>query len=120
MTSPAVRIGNCSGFYGDRLAAMQREGYPIMTSEWTMRQMIDFFRTGGHPRCRAGERFMIVNPWGKLTPCGMCRDHYDDPAQIRERFSRTNECGDCYTAIRANSEKTPYRLIADALRVVRR
>ncbi|HOD66072.1 MAG TPA: radical SAM protein [candidate division Zixibacteria bacterium] len=104
----------------DRLAAMQREGYPIMTSEWTMRQMIDFFRTGGHPRCRAGERFMIVNPWGKLTPCGMCRDHYDDPAQIRERFSRTNECGDCYTAIRANSEKTPYRLIADALRVVRR
>ena len=22
MTSPAVRIGNCSGFYGDRLAAM--------------------------------------------------------------------------------------------------
>ncbi|MBN9635106.1 MAG: acyclic terpene utilization AtuA family protein, partial [Actinobacteria bacterium] len=22
MTSPAVRIGNCSGFYGDRMAAM--------------------------------------------------------------------------------------------------
>ncbi len=103
----------------DRLASMQREGYPIVTSEWTMRQMVRFFRERSMPRCRAGERFMIVNPWGKLTPCGMCRDHYDDPAQFRERFTRTNTCTECYTAIRANSEKSPYRLMVDALRAAR-
>ncbi len=70
----------------DRLAAMQRDGYPIVTLEWTMRQMLHFFREGAWPKCRAGERFMIVNPWGKLTPCGMCRHHYDSPKQIRENF----------------------------------
>jgi MoaA/NifB/PqqE/SkfB family radical SAM enzyme len=102
-----------------KLAAMQRDGYPILTSEWTMRQMIRFFREGGRPRCRAGERFMIVNPWGKLTPCGMCRDHYDDPVELRQNFPADNKCGDCYTAIRANSEKSMFRMASDALRAAR-
>lgn len=103
----------------DRLVAMQKEGYPIYTSEWTMRQMIEFFRKGCQPRCRAGERFLIVNPWGKLTPCGMCRDQYDDPRELIESFSKDNDCTQCYTAIRANSEKSAFRMLSDALRVTR-
>ncbi len=103
----------------DKLVAMQRDGYPIVTSEWTMRRMIDFFRTGGAPGCQAGRRFMIVNPWGKLTPCGMCRDHYEDPRELVDTFTKKNTCTECYTAIRANSEKTPYRLLVDALRAAR-
>lgn len=104
----------------DRLVVMQNDGYPIMTSEWTMRQMISFFKNGRYPKCRAGTRFMIVNPWAKLTPCGMFRQTYDSQDELIRQFASKNRCDLCFTAIRANSEKSAYRLLADALRVVRR
>lgn len=103
----------------DKLVTMQRDGYPIMTSEWTMRQMIKFFKEGKHPDCKAGTRFMIVGPTAELTPCGMFRDTYSSQKDLQKRFAATNECDKCFTAIRANSEKTLYRLMVDALRVVR-
>lgn len=103
----------------DQLLEMQSDGYSIHTSRWTMYQMMKFFRTGHHPNCRAGTRFLIVNPWGKLTPCGMFRDMYDSQEELVSKFARTNECDKCFTSIRANSEKSLYRLLVDALRVVR-
>ncbi|MFH1372835.1 MAG: radical SAM protein [bacterium] len=104
----------------DRLVQMQNDGYPILTSEWTLRQMIRFFASGHHPNCQAGRRFLIVGPWAKLTPCGMFREKYDTQAQLTREFTAHNDCDKCFTAIRANSEKSPYRLLKDALRVVRR
>ncbi|MEW5994055.1 MAG: radical SAM protein [Candidatus Zixiibacteriota bacterium] len=104
----------------DRLVEMQKDGYPILTSEWTMRQMIDFFRNGEHPRCRAGRRFLIVGPWGKLTPCGMFRQQYESHEALKEEFTAYNRCTNCFTAIRANSEKAPLRMLADAVRAVQR
>jgi MoaA/NifB/PqqE/SkfB family radical SAM enzyme len=50
----------------EQLLEMQRNGYSILSSEWTLRQMIRFFRDGYQPNCMAGKRFLIVNPWGKL------------------------------------------------------
>ncbi|UCD16375.1 MAG: radical SAM protein [Candidatus Zixiibacteriota bacterium] len=103
----------------DRLVEMQKDGYPILTSEWTMRQMIHFFRTGRQPDCQAGKRFMIVGPTAQLTPCGMVRDTFDSPKELVNAFSANNRCEQCFTAIRANSEKSLYRLMVDALQVVR-
>jgi MoaA/NifB/PqqE/SkfB family radical SAM enzyme len=102
----------------DHLVKMQSDGYPILTSEWTMRQMIDFFRNGKQPHCKAGTRFMIVNPWAKLTPCGMFRQQYDSQKDLVRDFAKDNLCDRCFTAIRANSEKSPYRLLVDAFRVI--
>jgi len=104
----------------EQLLEMQSDGYAIHTSRWTLYQMMKFFRTGRHPRCRAGTRFLIVNPWGKLTPCGMFRDMYESQGELVRQFSKSNTCDECFTSIRANSEKSLYRLLADALRVVRR
>jgi MoaA/NifB/PqqE/SkfB family radical SAM enzyme len=104
----------------DKLAAMQKDGYPIMTSEWTLRQMIKFFRTGHYANCRAGTRFMIVGPTTELTPCGMFRETYESQKDLQKRFASQNKCDLCFTSIRANSEKTAYRLLVDALRVVRK
>ncbi len=103
----------------DQLVAMQQDGYPILTSEWTLRQMIEFFKGGRQPNCKAGTRFLIVNPWGRLTPCGMFRDEYDSQEELVAKFSKNNTCDKCFTAIRANSEKSPKRLLFDALRAVR-
>jgi MoaA/NifB/PqqE/SkfB family radical SAM enzyme len=103
----------------DQLVEMQNNGYPILTSEWTMRAMIDFFKTGKHPNCQAGRRFLIVGPWGKLTPCGMVRDKFESQKDLISSFTVNNRCEKCFTAIRANSEKTPSRLLFDALRAVK-
>lgn len=103
----------------EQLLEMQRDGYSILSSEWTLRQMIRFFRNGYQPNCMAGKRFLIVNPWGKLTPCGMFREMYDSREELVEKFTRHNKCNKCYTAIRVNSEKTLSRLLIDALRVIR-
>ena len=103
----------------DQLVAMQKDGYPILTSEWTLRQMIEFFKGGRQPNCKAGTRFLIVNPWARLTPCGMFRDEYDSQEELVAKFSKNNTCDKCFTAIRANSEKSPKRLLFDALRAVR-
>jgi MoaA/NifB/PqqE/SkfB family radical SAM enzyme len=100
----------------DRLVEMQKQGYPILTSEWTMRQMIKFFRQGHQPRCRAGKRFLIVNPWAKLTPCGMVRDEFESREELVRKFSAHNTCDKCFTAIRVNSEKSIFQLIKDGLR----
>ncbi len=103
----------------DKLLTMQKEGYPILTSEWTLREMIKFFKEGKNSDCKAGKRFAIVNPWGKLTPCGMVREQFDSQAEMIEKFTKDNKCEKCFTAIRANCEKTPARLLKDALRAVR-
>ncbi len=102
------------------LVEMKNDGYPILTSEWTLHQMISFFERGGQPNCQAGRRFLIVGPWGKLTPCGMFREQYDSQEEMKKKFTAHNTCSQCYTAIRANSEKTPYRLLVDALQVVKK
>ncbi len=103
----------------NRLLEMQSDGYAILSSEWTLRQMIRFFRDGRQPNCMAGKRFLIVNPWGKLTPCGMFRDMYDSQKELVRAFANHNDCDKCYTSIRVNSEKSLPRMLVDALRVVR-
>lgn len=104
----------------DHLVEMQNDGYPIVTSEWTMRGMINFFRDAHQPNCQAGRRFLIVNPWGRLTPCGMFREMYDSQEELLRKFTDKNTCDKCFTAIRANCEKSPKRLLLDALRAIRK
>jgi hypothetical protein len=47
------------------------------------------------------------------------REHgFEGLKQLVCDFARGNTCDRCFTAIRANSEKSPYRLLVDALRVI--
>jgi MoaA/NifB/PqqE/SkfB family radical SAM enzyme len=103
----------------DRLIEMQANGYPIATSPYSMQKIVDFYRTRSQPNCKAGRRFFIVNPWGKLAPCGIIQGQFANQKELIEGFCKDNECDMCYTAIRANCEKSPYRMIADAMRVMR-
>ena len=103
----------------DELVEMQKQGYPIITSEYSLRKMIDFYRTRSQPDCKAGKRFFIVNPWGKLAPCGIIQGRFDSQKELLKEFGNTNTCDMCYTAIRANSEKSAYRMLVDALRIIK-
>lgn len=103
----------------DRLIEMQAEGYPIATSPYSLQKIVDFYRTRSQPGCKAGHRFFIVNPWGRLAPCGIIQGDFANQRDLIENFSRENKCDMCYTSLRAGSEKTPYRMIADALLMMR-
>jgi MoaA/NifB/PqqE/SkfB family radical SAM enzyme len=72
---------------------------------------------GGQPNCQAGRRFLVINPWAKLAPCGMFQERFTTQKEMIEKFTKLNECSACYTSSRANSEKSPWRMLIDAMRI---
>jgi hypothetical protein len=88
----------------------------IRTSNYVMRNMVTFFERESIPGCRAGERFLIVNPSGTLSPCGLVIKNYPTARIMRRAFRLDNTCTWCYTSIRGNSEKPAFYLFSDTLR----
>ncbi len=97
-----------------------REAYGVIhTSEYVFGRMVEFFKQGYVPSCRTGTRFLVVNPDGTLSPCGLVLREYSSRKELRDSFSKGNTCGQCYTSIRANSEKPLKNLVWDSLRQLR-
>jgi MoaA/NifB/PqqE/SkfB family radical SAM enzyme len=93
----------------------------VMTSKKVLRRFNNFYEAGKNiPNCRTGERFLIVNPDGRLTPCAMFIDQrYSSREELMEKFAANNACGGCYISIRANTEKSVWELFTDNLRALR-
>jgi len=98
-----------------RLIDFKRKYKTVFTSEYVFKQMIKFFENHETPNCRAGERFLVVNPDGTLSPCGLIIKKYQSQREIKEDFLKSNTCNYCFTSIRANSEKPAKYLIKDNL-----
>jgi MoaA/NifB/PqqE/SkfB family radical SAM enzyme len=94
---------------------LKRAGSGVYTSEGALWKYYDFMCSGHTPGCRAGERFLVVNPDGRLTPCAMVMAYFDDQVTMRDEFTCSNECGACYISTRANAEKTAGELISGNL-----
>jgi len=91
----------------------------VFTSDYVLGRIPEYFRKGGVPGCRAGDRFFVVNPDGTLSPCGLILRKYLSQREIRKRFLRSNSCDQCYTSIRANTEKPVRYAVSDSLRAIR-
>jgi len=93
----------------------------VMTSQKVLKRFNSFYEEGRNvPNCRTGERFLIVNPDGRLTPCAMfIGERYDSRQELMEKFVANNACGGCYISIRANTEKSVWELFTDNLRALR-
>ncbi len=92
----------------------------VMTSERVLRRFSKYFENCYTANCRAGRRFLVVNPDGTLTPCAMfIEERYDSRRELIDRFANNNGCGRCYISIRANTEKSPWELLTDSLRFLR-
>ena len=93
----------------------------VMTSKKVMRRFSQFYENGKNmPNCRTGQKFLIVNPDGRLTPCAMfIEERYDSQQELIEKFADKSNCGGCYVAIRANTEKGLWELLTDNLRALR-
>lgn len=99
-----------------RLVSLKRRNGRIANSDWTLTGIYDFFRNGGIPGCKAGERHMVVNPDGTMRPCSMFNHRFKDRKEMVERFTRTNDCGACYVSIRAYLTKSYRHLLMDNVR----
>jgi MoaA/NifB/PqqE/SkfB family radical SAM enzyme len=105
----------------EELIAFKRAHGNVLTSDWVLRQMVRFFGNGGRlGRCRAGERMVVVNPDGTLSPCGLLVRDYRSHAELRREFTAHNECNACYTSTRGNSERPARYIFGDHLGYLRR
>ncbi len=102
-----------------RLAEHKRKYGYVFTSEYVLDKMGDFFEQGALPQCRAGEKFFVVNCDGTLSPCGLIMRKYKTQAEMIEDFTKKNDCGYCYTGLRANAERPVKWLVKDNLRRLR-
>jgi MoaA/NifB/PqqE/SkfB family radical SAM enzyme len=102
----------------ERLLEFRSRHRNVFATEYVFDRMKEFFGNGGIPNCQAGEKFMIVNPDGALSPCGLILKKYASQKELIEGFTRTNTCGDCNTSIRANSEKPLKKLVVESLRAL--
>jgi MoaA/NifB/PqqE/SkfB family radical SAM enzyme len=97
------------------LLDMKKAHGHILTSDWVLSGMIRFFEEGEIPNCRAGERSMVVNPDGTMSPCGLLITDYPTREALLKEFTANNTCTACYTSTRANSERPVKNLFLDHL-----
>jgi MoaA/NifB/PqqE/SkfB family radical SAM enzyme len=95
------------------VVALQRAGKPVYTSERVMWRYYRFLTGEKFPGCQAGDRFVVINPDGRLTPCAMVMAYYDDLPAMQRGFSCRNTCAECYISTRAGTEKGVREFIAD-------
>ena len=99
----------------EEVVELQKRGSGVYTPESTLWKYYDFLCSGHTPGCMAGDRFIVVNPDGRLTPCAMVMAYFDDQQSMLKEFTCKNECGACYISTRANAEKSPADLLAGNL-----
>jgi MoaA/NifB/PqqE/SkfB family radical SAM enzyme len=92
---------------------LKHAGKPVFTAERALWKYYDFLTTGYTSGCQAGNRFVVINPDGRLTPCAAVMAYYDDHRTMQREFSEKNTCGACYISTRASTEKTKSEMLGD-------
>jgi MoaA/NifB/PqqE/SkfB family radical SAM enzyme len=100
----------------DRLLAIKRNNGRVVNSDWTLTGTYEFFKNGEVPGCRAGVRYLVVNPDGTFRPCSMYDLRYRSLGEMREKFVRHNQCGACYVSIRAYLSADYWTLLSQNVR----
>jgi MoaA/NifB/PqqE/SkfB family radical SAM enzyme len=103
----------------ERLREHKKKYNTVIASEYTFTKMMEYFRNLTVGNCRAGEKFLIVNPDATLSPCGLHIGNYRSQKELISDFLKNNTCGNCMTSIRANTEKPLKYQIRDALHAAR-
>jgi MoaA/NifB/PqqE/SkfB family radical SAM enzyme len=105
----------------EELIAFKAAHHNVLTSDWILRRMVQFYANGGQlGRCRAGERLLVVNPDGTLSPCGLLVRDYATGRELRRKFTAHNHCSFCYTSTRGNAERPFKHLLLDHVDHLRR
>jgi MoaA/NifB/PqqE/SkfB family radical SAM enzyme len=97
------------------LLDFHREHGAVKSNATFLNNIVTFFDDKGIPGCKAGDRFMVVNPDGSLSPCGLITTDYATRADMREGFVKSNTCTACNTSIRAWTER-PFSMFFSSIR----
>jgi MoaA/NifB/PqqE/SkfB family radical SAM enzyme len=97
----------------DELVELRQGGWKIRNPVAELESIYRFSAEGGIHGCRAGYRFLLVGPDGSYRPCAHKPVRVRSHAELVERFSRSNDCGGCYVAIRSYTDKGWARLFYD-------
>jgi len=99
----------------DELQEMRRAGRSIRNTPSILENTYSFFRDGGIPGCKAGYRFLLVTPEGYHRPCAHKHLKTRSQKELIESFSKTNDCGGCYVAIRSYCDKSYLDLVREQI-----
>ena len=98
------------------LIQFKKERGRIINSTYTLMKTYEFFKDGYISDCNAGKRFLVVRPDGYLNPCSMHHHRlYSTQEEMLGNFSKYNKCGECYVAIRAYSDNSPWVLLRNSV-----
>ena len=93
----------------------QKRHDTVKSSATFLNNIVAFFDDREIPGCRAGERFLVVNPDGTLSPCGLITMAFPDRPALLEGFSKGNTCTHCNTSIRSWTER-PFSMFFSSIR----
>jgi len=102
----------------DDLLSFKRNCGTVRTTDSFFDDMVEFFTTESIPGCRAGERFLVVNPDGTMSPCGLIMADYPGWKELKNGFTKNNTCSFCHTCIRSSTEKPFNNLIHGGLKSI--
>jgi len=97
------------------LLEFQRRHDTVKPTATFLNNIVAFFDDKGIPGCRAGERFLVVNPDGTFSPCGLITTDFSSRAHMRDGFVKTNTCTACNTSIRSWTER-PFSMFFSKIR----
>ena len=99
----------------DGLIEEKRKGACIFSTEAVLNRYYQFFENGSSSGgCKVGIRSLVVNPDGSFCPCAMNKDlNYTTHKDLRNNFSRNNNCDACFISLRANTEKPLREVVRD-------
>jgi MoaA/NifB/PqqE/SkfB family radical SAM enzyme len=88
----------------EKLIVLTKQHTHVSNPECSLRGTLKFFEQGYMPNCRAGMRFLVVMPDGSLVPCALRRSKYSTRKEMIKEFHQTNQCDNCYVAMRSYCE----------------
>jgi MoaA/NifB/PqqE/SkfB family radical SAM enzyme len=97
----------------NELIELKKQTTHITNPKAVLLDTLRFFEQGYMPNCKAGIRFFVVMPDGSFVPCSLQRNKYSTQKEMVNDFSRTNQCGACYVAIRSYSERSLWNQLKD-------
>ncbi len=111
---PKDRLPELKQIFRDLLDYQEKHD-TVKSNATFLTNIVAFFDDKGIPGCRAGERFLVVNPDGTLSPCGLITMDYPDREQLMKGFSEANTCTACNTSIRSWTER-PFSMFFSSIR----
>ncbi len=100
----------------DRMIELKRDNGHVVNSDWTLTGTYEFFKNDGAPGCKAGVRYMVVNPDGTMRPCSMFDYKFKSRDEMYEQFTKHNTCDACYVSIRAYLSESYWTLLSENIR----